>query len=399
MPCYGKPLKNYGNTGKGYKIIFLTFFYTIMPARSIATTFCNKIERFMQQGNPSNMRTQMGFLQALYTDQNLQGGRQEQSDYDANEGRAISIYRNFYQRGSGVGGVQNIAADGSPDLCTPGTQKQMFQTLFEFNLAQDTWYHKITLSDAQMRNYCNSETKDTELQRILESNLNDFYLTLNRAMLARYAAGVGSYVGGGAVKSGAAFVSGNIDVSVNSIADVVRREFEEMEYADQPFIVGWNNIKEYFRKGEFGCCNTNVGVDVQASTNYGLFFQDLSVPTTLAPNTQRFLAFQPGHVIPMEFTRNGGDFKYEPQAEVGDAINFDSLDSVNTTITDSTNTFDVPFQFDMYIRKSDCGIDSTWTITLAKTMSLLFAVPSDAFTATDRLVGTNGALLFDATSA
>lgn len=370
-----------------------------MPVRSIAQTFCTKIERFIGQGNPATMKTPFGFLQALYTDENLQGGRQEQRDYDANEGRAISIYRNFYQRGAGAGGVLNVQADGSPDLCAPGSQKPIYTTQFEFNLATDTFYHKITLSDAQFRNYCNSETKDSEFEKILASNLNDFYSRINREMLARYVAGVGGYVGGGAVKSGAAFVGGNIDVSLNSIADVVRREFEEMEYSEQPFVVGWNNIKEYYRKGEFGCCNTNVGVDVQASTNYGMFFQDLTVPTVLAPNTQRFLAFQPGTVVPMEFTRNGGDFMYEPQAERGEGINFDSLDSVNTVITDRTNNFDVPFQFDVFIRKADCGLDTNWVITMTKTISLLFTTPTDAFATGDRLIGTNGALLFNATAA
>ncbi|MDW8211872.1 MAG: hypothetical protein RMJ44_12385, partial [Cytophagales bacterium] len=260
------------------------------------------------------MKTPVGFLQALYTEENLRGGRQEQRDYDINEGRAIAIYRNFYQRGTN-NGVFNVQADGAPDLCAPGTQKPIYTTVFEFDLTRDTFYHKITLSDAQFKTYCNSETKDAEFERILASNLNDFYVTINRALLARYVAGVGGYVGGGAIKSGNAFTGGNIDVSLNSILDVVRREFEEMEYSTQPFIVGWNNIKEYYRKGQFGCCNSNVGVDVSAATNYGLFFQDINVPSVLAPNVQRFLAFQPGHVIPMEFTRNVGDFQYEPVAE------------------------------------------------------------------------------------
>jgi len=372
-----------------------------MPIRNNALTFCNKIERFIGQGNPATMKTPVGFLQALYTDENLQGGRQEQREFDANEGRAISIYRNFYQRGTGGGanGVRNVQTDGAPDLCAPGSQKPIYTTEFQFNLAADTYYHKITLSDAQFRTYCNEETKDSEFERILASNLNDFYLTINRALMARYVAGVGGYVGGGPIKSGNAFVGGNIDVSLNSIADVVRREFEEMEYSEQPFIVGWNNIKEYYKKGEFGCCNANVGVDVQASTNYGLFFQDLSVPQVLAPNVNRFLAFQPGNVIPMEFTRNGGDFVYEPQAERGESINFDSLDSVNTTITDRTNNFDVPFQFDIFIRKSDCGMDTNWVITLSKTISLLFTVPADGYATGDRLVGTNGTLIFNATAA
>lgn len=369
-----------------------------MAVRTPATTFCTKIERFIGQGNPATMKTPVGFLQSLYTDENLRGGRQEQRDFDANEGRAISIYRNFYQRGSN-GGVLNVQADGAPNLCAPGTQKPIYTTQFEFNLAQDTFYHKITLSDAQFRTYCNSETKDSEFEKILASNLNDFYIEINNALLARYVAGVGGYVGGGAVKSGAAFVGGNIDVSLNSIADVVRREFEEMEYTAQPFVVGWNNIKEYYRKGEFGCCNTNVGVDVAASTNYGLFFQDMNVPTVLAPNIQRFLAFQPGHVIPMEFTRNGGDFQYEPQDERGNSLNFNSMDDVNTVITDRTNNFDVPFQFDVFIRKSNCGLDTEWVITLAKTISLLFAVPTDGFNTGDRLIGTNGTLLFNATAA
>jgi hypothetical protein len=345
------------------------------------------------------MKTPVGFLQALYTDENLRGGRQEQREYDANAGRAISIYRNFYQRGAGLGGVKNVDIDGAPNLCTPETQKPVYTTQFEFDLARDTFYHKITLSDAQFRTYCNEETKDGELEKIIASNLNDFYLAINRHLLARYVAGVGGFVGGGPVRVGTAFVGGNIDVSLNSIADVVRREFEEMEYSEQPFIVGWNNIKEYYRKGEFGCCNTNVGVDVSAATNYGLFFQDLTVPSVLAPNIQRFLAFQPGHVIPMEFTRNSGDFLYEPAAEAGSAINFDSMDDVNTTITDRSNNFDVPFEFDLFIRKSNCGLDTQWIITLAKTISLLFAVPSDAFAPSDRLLGTNGTLLFDAFAA
>lgn len=372
-----------------------------MAIRTNSNTFCNKIERFIGQGNPATMKTPVGFLQALYTDENLQGGRQEQRDFDANEGRAISIYRNFYQRGTGGGanGVLNVLADGAPDLCAPGSQKPIYTTNFEFDLEQDTFYHKITLSDEQFRTYCNSETKDSEFEKILASNLNEFYSTINRALMARYVAGVGGYVGGGAIKSGAAFTGGNIDVSLNSIADVVRREFEEMEYSEQPFVVGWNNIKEYYKKGEFGCCNTNVGVDVQASTNYGLFFQDLAVPTVLAPNVQRFLAFQAGHVIPMEFTRNGGDFLYEPQAERGAAINFNSMDDVNTTITDRTNNFDVPFQFDVFIRKSNCGFDTEWVVTLSKTISLLFAVPTDGFATGDRLVGTNGTLLFNATAS
>lgn len=369
-----------------------------MPIRPPATTFCTKVERFIGQGNPAKMKTPVGFLQALYTEENLRGGRQEQYDYDTNAGRAISIYRNFYQRGTGAGGIQNVMLDGSPDLCAPGVQKPVFQTFFEFNLAQDTFYHKITLTDNQFRNYCNNETKDTELERLIMSNLNDFYVAINNALLVRYIAGVGQYVGGGPVKSGSAFVGGNIDVSVNSIVDVVRREFEEMEYSEQPFIVGWNNIKEYYRKAEYGCCNIN-GVDVGAATNYGMFFMDLNVPSVLAPNNQRFLAFQPGSVIPMEFTRNAGNFKYEPQAEVGDSVNFDSLDNVNTTLVDRTNNFDVPFEFDLYIRKIDCGLDTTWVITLAKTISLMFTVPPDAYNVGDRLSGTNGTLLFNATAS
>lgn len=371
-----------------------------MPVRSPATTFCTKIVRIIGQGNPATLRTPVGFLQALYTEENLKGGRQEQREFDINEGRAISIYRRFYQRGTGGGsnGILNVQTNGAPDLCAPGTQKPVFQTVFEFNLAQDTFYHKITLSDAQFRNYCDSETKDSELEQIITAHLNDFYVALDRHLITRYVAGVGTYVGGGPIKNGNAFTGGNIDVSYNSVLDVVRREFEEMEYSDQPFIVGWNLIKEYYRKAQYGCCNGN-GVDVNASTAYGRFFMDVSVPTVLAPNTQRFLAFQPGTVIPMEFTSNAGDFKYEPRSETGESINFDSLDNVNTTIVDRTNNFDVPFEFDLYIRKSDCGLNTTWVITLAKTISLLFTVPSDAYNTGDRLVGTNGTLIFNATAS
>lgn len=370
-----------------------------MPVRTAAETFCTKIQSDMDSLTPSDFQTPTGFLQSLYTDQNLRNGRQEQDDFDSQSGRMVTTYRDFFQR-SGTSSVANEAVDGPTNVCTPGTQKPVFTRAFEFDRLRDTFSQKITISDAMMRQYCGGETKGDTVTKIIKSNLNAFYVRINDHLINRFVALAGGRPGGGPILGGSAFVGGNVDATFNSLADVIRQQYEEAEMNDNPFIVGWGLAKEYYRKAEFGCCNNN-GVRVDEATAYGRLFKDLSVPRILAPNNNRILTYMPGTFVPMEFNwfKPNSDFSYQPQGESGDSFNFNSNDDLNIQITDNSPNFDVPFTYDLTLRHANCDLNNTWIITMVKTIALLDVIPPDAFSsAGERLAGVNGGMIFNATS-
>jgi hypothetical protein len=370
-----------------------------MPARTLAETFCLKMQSDMDALTPSDFTTPIGMTQSLYTPENLRNGEQVQEEFDEQSGRAVTVYRDFYQR-SGPTSVQNIAVNGPVNTCTPGTQKPIFTRSFEFDIARDTFTHKITISDTVMRQYCGGDTKGDRVTKLIKSSLNAMYVRLNDHFVTQFVALAGGYVGGGAVLNGSAFVGGVIDSTINSLPDVIRQEYENAEMNDQPFLVSWGLGKEYYRKAQFGCCNDD-GINVNEATNYGRLFKDLSVPRLLTPNTNRLLTYMPGTFVPMEYNwySANGDFNYKPQGEAGNAFNFNSHDDLNIQIVDNSGLFSVPFTFDVTLRHSNCDLNSTWVITLIKTAALMDVIPPDAFSnAGERLVGVNGGMIFNATS-
>jgi hypothetical protein len=368
-----------------------------MPA--VAKQFCNIVQDFFEAGQPGNVRTPFGMLESLYTSENLAGGVTEIKEFHGNEGRIKALHRKFYQRE----GTANVINGAVPTLCEAGTQKPQFEAIFEFDPVADGSYIQITIDDNEMQKLCAGEGKSEVFAQILASKMNSLYASMNQRAITRSIGFLGSYVGGGALKNGTAFTGSNPEVGLTGLANVVRREFEAMDMTDEPFVVGWNNAKEFYKMAQYGCCNDG-GIDLSRATGYGRFFMDKQIPTgfgTTAPNTiHTFLTYMPGAIVPMEFTYNREQFKYRPAGAVsGDELRFNTLESFNDTLIDRSGRFDVPMVFDIYVRKLDCDRTVKWVVTIGKLFSVIPTYSPDAFAAGDPLVGTNGILAFNAVTA
>ena len=366
-----------------------------MGVLSLATTYCNKLQIGFESGlNPSLLQTKRGFLEALMTDVNLSGGVQKQEKFDQNSGIRATVYQNYYRRELETN-VKQASVDGQPNICATPAQKAKFQTTFEFDPA-NTLYYQFSITDAQMRQFCANDTKTDDMMMNFASSINAFYDKINTWLFNRYLVLRGTFTDATTVKSGNAFTSGILDVSNNSIMSEMERQFDDMDMNDEPFIVGWNAIKDYYSRGKYGCCNTSQGIDVAAATGYGKFFMDKKVALLQGANINRFAAFLPKTIIPIQFRNYAGDFEVRGSAA---PLSFNEFQHTNTEIVDYSQNFNVAMPFDISLRYNNCGRDSNWTVTLMKDIDLLVTIPSDSFQATDKMVGVNGAVIFNATQS
>ena len=166
----------------------------------------------------------------------------------------------------------------------------------------------------------------------------------------------------------------------------------------RPMVVGSGLMYQYMLQ-QIAKSPNNAGIDTRIFANAMTFFHDLSAPTNLGSN--QIIVYQPNAIQMVEYMEYTG-FKAGPKP--GASI-FGTL-SLPMGMGDEV----LPVEFDWQLRYSDCATTMTdayygTTLTLQKGYNFilskqcgLFAIPSQAYRATDVLNGNRGSLRYTITN-
>lgn len=160
----------------------------------------------------------------------------------------------------------------------------------------------------------------------------------------------------------------------NLTADVVY-EWQSIEWAGTPFVIGDGLLNKYMRAMKAGCCALS-GVDLGAFSQQNdlVFLRDKNIGTALG-SANKFAAIGAGAIQMLKYHK----FDSEIMKMQSDLLIQDVIADPKTGI-----------MYD-YLAKYDCG---TWKFQLSLAYKFV-TLPADIYRTDDPLVGTNGLLSFN----
>lgn len=325
---------------------------------------CEKVQSSLVEiyGNeaPSLKRTQLGYLEAVQSSQNMAGVTKV--PVDPGNGKKKIVRLKYIQRG-----VSSDITEDEDTTCTTEIEKQPFETDVEVTKYISTKGIKFT--QTEMRKLCE---KDSDfMQGVIRAELDILAKELNLKLITAQAANFGLF---------------NPDISPDTYKEIVlinattkgpiymgesqiMEDFENIDTMGKPIVIGAGNIGHYARMTNIGCCNQD-GINMGSAGQMD-FFRDRFVENILGTN--HFIGLVPGSVQLLTWNQFVGDYRME-----NDVFS-------HTTITDPVTglTYDMKWKF------NDC--DGTFFLKIGVHYELFF-LPSNAYAATDELYGVNGTL-------
>jgi hypothetical protein len=359
------PIKSYLRLrplNREIKIIYLqtTLILNIMP---FTEGLCEKVQEALNNvvsDKPSIKRTQLGYLQALTSNQNTAGVTAV--PIDPGNGKKKSVRLTYIKRA----GDESEVKETEITDCSTEVEREPFEEIVDIESYQRS--PGLKFDENQMRKLCAPDS--TYMQEVVSAELDLFMRVLNKKLIATQAANFGTFNGGATFKS-VVLLKGS-DSKPNYFGESeILEAFEDLDVAGRPIVIGAGNLGHYVRQVGIGCCN-EAGINF-AQAGAMDFYRDRFVEGILGANA--FIGLVPGMVQLMTWNKYVGTYAKENQ-----------VFSHGTIIDPVTG-----IKLDQKWHYNDCN--DTWALHFGLNYDLHF-LPDNAFTAADELFGYNGTLKF-----
>lgn len=309
---------------------------------------------------PSIKRTQLGYLEALESDQNTAGV--QKVAVDPGTGKKKTVQLTYIQRASD----ETTLRTSELTDCSTSVEPAPFEQSVEITSFLGT--PGIKFDRAQMRKLCAPDSQYMSEQ--VNAQIDLLMRGLNKKLITAQAAAFGTFLGGDTYKAVALLKGNNGSPNYKGEAEILEY-FADLDVMGKPIVVGAGNLAYYMRQTAVGGVNQD-GINVGMGGNMD-FFRDRFVEPILGDNA--FIGLVPGMVQLLTWNKYVG-------AYAADSPTF----SHGTIVDPKTGlTIDMRWHF------NDC--DDTYSLNMGLWYKL-HTIPTNAFAATDDLFEYNGSLKF-----
>lgn len=355
--------------------IFFTSTFMVAPKNALFDTpftqgLCEKIQttlnNLLGSGSPELMRTEVGFLQALTSPQNMAGVTIVPIDLKNGKKRQVRI--TYLQRGTD----DNIITE-EPANCNPEVfQSPLEETVDVTKFIATKWFG---FNDDDMRLLC--EGDDMYRGRVMNAQIDPMMVKLNKQLITLQAANFGAF-------APPIYVPYKDVTMINAAGDGItyigsarmKEDFRNLNSSATPIVVGAGNLSIYATMAKIGCCN-QLGQDLSRAADFD-FFRDKYVDEILGEN--HFIGLVPGYVQLLTWNKYRGKY-----AKTSDTF-------AKGTIIDPVTGIEM----DMRWEYASC--DEQWAVQFSLRYELWY-IPADSFAEGDELEGVNFTLHYRATQA
>lgn len=324
---------------------------------------CEKVQQSLNSvaaDAPSLKRTQIGFTQALTSEQNTSGV--EKVQVDQGNGKKRTVRLKYIQR---AGDEAEIKEADITDCSTEVERSPLDQ---DVDLTAFLRSPGLLFRESEMKKLC--ESGASFMQTVINGELDLFFKVLNKKLLALQAANFGKFNGGDTYKIVTLLKGTERSANYDGEAQIMGA-FEDLDVNSSPIVVGSGNLRDYARLRKIGCCNSygqNLGADADLS-----YYNDRFVEGIMGANA--FIGLVPGMVQLLTWNKYKGEDAKE------------SKTFSHGTIIDPVTGIEV----DMKWHYDDCA--DKYSLFFGVTYGL-HHIPDDSFKAADELYGYNGSLKF-----
>lgn len=327
---------------------------------------------------PISMRDQCGFFDALTSDYNTAGTNITPVDQKNGRKRQVEVWT--VARANDIDDTDTDFTDYCNDN---GDEVPPISTTY--SITRSMYTKPFYLDMAELRKICVSD-KNHYLSLMFLSRLNALQVAINKDLLGVMALNFGEFwdTASNAAKPVDILTSGT---GINNLAaypqgmGYVLEDFADMEVTDRPILVGAGRLAQFARLSKWGCCNSQIGVDMTQIMGDAYFFRDKYVEGVLGAN--QFFGFAPKTLQLATYNENAGDFAMMAK----NVFEFDTLYDPYSGLT-----------YDFFMKFDDCK--RRWVFMLGLQYELISLVPAtDGFGASDPMSGSNLSLRYEATLA
>lgn len=248
---------------------------------------------------PALKRRRLGFLESVMSSYNRDGFQVIQLD-GGNRGKIRTVqivYDDAYCLNVAAGAYDCTAPTADANKTEPSPQEVLItlpsNPYVMKSTANGTPVQRLKLTDWEIRKLC--ENKDMFISRQITSWLLNFEEGLNKALLAEYAALIGTFADGDTEKNIPLYANdaAGINQPLKSAQHTLRNEYMNIRAQGQPIVIGSRLFQNYNSDVNNGCCNLN-GVMMQPTNMGWYFFEDDYIETVIGSGYISVLA--PGAV-------------------------------------------------------------------------------------------------------
>lgn len=369
--------------GTPQALVPLTFGLTLVSSFAIApnmafgaavpftTGLCiaiqDSLNNILGSKSPSLKRTQVGYLQALVSPQNTAGVTQVPIPTN---GKNRKVRITYIQRGT----ASDLSSTEEADCAAEVFPTQLEDDIEVTRMLRTKWFG---FNEDDMRKICQA---DSDFRgEVMNSKIDAFMVELDKKLIALQAANFGEFNPATAYNTpkNVALIN-SAGTGMNYIGEAnMEAEFQAIDIADKPIVIGAGNLNLYAKMAQIGCCN-DLGQNLGAAGRFDYFY-DRFAETILGAN--HFIGLVPGYVQLLTWNKYVGTYRKSVENSY-----------VHDTIID-------PFtgiQLDMKWKYDDCT--EQYKVMLKLYYDLWF-IPTDSFKSGDDLEGVNFTLHFKATQA
>lgn len=317
---------------------------------------------------PSLHRTQVGYLQALTSPQNMNG--MSVVPIDPGNGKLKQVRIKYIQRGT-----ESDLVDVKPTGCTTTLEKEPFEATISITNYKGT--KGLKFDEAQMRRLCEPDSE--YMAAVINGEIDALVVAIDKELIQIQSTNFGYFPGlGSAAVQSVKMLNAATDNSAVPDGEATVLEFlEAMDISEKPLLIGSAKLGRYVRNVGIGCCN-DLGQNISQAGNFD-FFRDRFVGGILG-NADDFIALVPGHFQLLTWNEYVGSY-----AKENDVFSHGTIVDPISGLT-----------FDMKWHYNDC--DDFYFVQLGINYDL-FVMPANVFAYGDELENVNFSLHFRATAA
>lgn len=317
--------------------------------------------------SPEVQRTPVGYLQAITSPQNTAGV--EMVPVDPGTGKKKKVRITYAQRGT-----EADVVDTQNDDCSTEIEKTPFEEEVEVTSYLRT--KGIKFDDNEMRKLCEPDSQ--WMSRIVNGEIDALVRVLNKKLILQQSTNFGKFnpdISPSTKKTVQMLANSGESARYRGEVEILR-DFQKLDVAGRPILIGDGNLDIYTQLQKVGCCN-NFGVDLSQGGKFDYFYDRFL--GDIIGGDDDFIGLAPGYVQLMTWNKYVGTYKKENGTFAHGTI----MDPITGL------TFDMKWHF------NDCN--DTWSLFFGLWYDLYF-LPSDAYAAGDELRGVNYTLHYEATS-
>lgn len=319
--------------------------------------------RIHQASAPELRFIKAGAVMALTSELNTRG--YTQIPVDNRDGRSRNVEVIYVQRPQ-----DTVVESGFPtdtDLCTPTWAPEPLSHVVS---VEDGVRASFDVKLSDMRKICFQDTEGWIAERTM-ALMALLVQEMDKKVIAKMQAGMGTFVGGAASKT-VALITSNAAQYFNALA--IQDEMGKAGFQNLPILIGHGDLWKYAKLTDVGCCN-DTGVDLSAVNGEFAFYDDRNVDPVFASG-ENYIALAPGALQLLGTNMYEGQFRQMVPGMIEKDVIIDPFTGI---------------KFDYARVLSVCS--SKYTVTISKAFDL-YTDPDNAYAATDDFYGVNGSFLW-----